>query len=149
LTALQSLSASADAQPEADGQDSSANAAHALRDAIGRIRKTGDAVEGDLVDAARQGADVVEMLKRAAARFDFQRQVGDHLDQAAAELESLSGDVAVDDVMSALSPLLTDLARSYTMAQEREVHAALTVGLNMAVVEVETPAAVEDDDLLF
>jgi len=150
LTALQSLSTSADAQPEGADQDSSANAAHALRDAIGRIRKTGDAVEGDLVDAARQGADVVEMLKRAAARFDFQRQVGDHLDQAAAELESLSGDVAVDDVMSALSPLLTDLARCYTMAQEREVHAALTAGLDMAVIEAPAEAeAVEDDDLLF
>jgi len=150
LTALQSLSASADAQPETAGQDGPASAAHALRDAIGRIRKTGDAVDGDLVDAARQGAEVVEMLRRAAARFDFQRQVGDHLDQAAAELESLSGDVPVDDLMSALSPLLADLARSYTMAQEREVHAALTAGLNMAVVEAPAEAeAVDDDDLLF
>jgi hypothetical protein len=150
LTALQSLSASADAQPETTGQDGPASAAQSLRDAIGCIRKTGDAVDGDLVDAARQGADVVDMLRRAAARFDFQRQVGDHLDQAAAELESLSRDVPVDDLMSALSPLLTDLARSYTMAQEREVHAALTVGLNMAVVEAPAEAeAVEDDDLLF
>jgi len=150
LTALQSLSSSADAQPETASQDGATSAALALRDAVGRIRKTGDAVEGDLVDAARQGADVVDMLKRAAARFDFQRQVGDHLDQAAADLESLSGDVAVDDVMSALSPLLADLARCYTMAQEREVHAAMTAGLDMAVVEALAEAeAVDDDDLLF
>lgn len=149
LKALQSLSASADAEPDAIAQDGASGAALALRDAVGRIRKTGDAVEGDLVDAAHQGAAVVDMLKRAAARFDFQRQVGDHLDQAAAELEGLAEDVAVDDVMSALSPLLADLARCYTMAQEREVHAAMTAGLDMAVAEVETPAAVDDDDLLF
>jgi len=150
LAALQSLSASADAQPQADGQDGAAGAALALRDAVSRIRKTGDAVEGDLVDAARQGADVVEMLRRAAARFDFQRQVGDHLDRAVAELENQSGEVPVNDLMSALSPLLTDLARSYTMAQEREVHAALTEGLPMAAIETPSePEAVEDDDLLF
>ncbi|RRN62910.1 hypothetical protein [Caulobacter sp. 602-1] len=150
LTALQSLSASADAEPQADGQDGATSAALALRDAVGRIRKTGDAVEGGLVDAARQGDEVVDMLRRAAARFDFQRQVGDHLDQAAAELESLSGDVRVDDLMGALSPLLADLARSYTMAQEREVHAALTAGLDVAAIEAPAEAeTVEDDDLLF
>lgn len=150
LTALQSLSSSADDQPQAAAQDGAATAARALREAVERIRKTGDAVEGDLVDAARQGSDVVDMLRRAAARFDFQRQVGDHLDQAAAELESLSGDVAVDDLGPALSPLLADLARAYTMAQEREVHAALTAGLDLAVAEVAVEvAAVEDDDLLF
>lgn len=150
LTALQTLSTSADAEPEAIAHDGASGAALALRDAVGRIRKTGDAVEGDLVDAARQGGDVVDMLKRAAARFDFQRQIGDHLDQAAAELDGLSDDVAVDDVMSALSPLLADLARCYTMAQEREVHAAMTAGLNVAVVDAPAEAeAVDDDDLLF
>ncbi len=151
LAVLESLSASADAQPEASGEDGATAAAGALREAVGRIRKTGDSVEGDLVDAARQGADVLDMLKRAAARFDFQRQVGDHLDQAVIELEGLAFDAHVDDVMPALSPMLTTLARSYTMAQEREVHAALTVGLS-EVATMEAPAeveAVEDDDLLF
>ena len=149
LGALRSLSASADSQSQTAGEDGAGHAAQALRDAVDRIRRTGDSVEGDLVQAARQGADVVDMLKRAAGRFDFQRQVRDHLDQAKAELERAAGDVAVDDLMPALAPILADLARCYTMAQEREVHAALTAGLDMEAIEVETPPAKDDDDLLF
>lgn len=149
LAALQSLYASADAQSETTDEDGATQAAQALRDAVDRIHRTGDAVEGDLVQAARQGADVVDMLKRAAGRFDFQRQVRDHLDQAKAELERAGGDGPVDDLMPALAPLLSDLGRCYTMAQEREVHAALTAGLDMETNEVDTPPAADDDDLLF
>lgn len=151
LTALESLAASAEGQAaQARGAGGAAQASAALRDAVDRIRTTGDAVEGDLADAAHQGGEVVEMLRRAAARFDFQRQIGDFLDQGADALARQAGpeDDRLDDVMAVLSPILADLARAYTMAQEREVHAALTAGLGEVVVET-AAQTVEDDDVLF
>ena len=151
LTALESLAASAEGQAaQARGAGGAAQASAALRDAVDRIRTTGDAVEGDLADAAHQGGEVVEMLRRAAARFDFQRQIGDFLDQGADALARGAGpeNDRLDDVMAVLSPILADLARAYTMAQEREVHAALTAGLGEVVVET-AAQTVEDDDVLF
>lgn len=155
LTALESLAASAEGQAaQARGGEGkgggAAQASAALRDAVARIRTTGDAVEGDLADAAHQGGEVVEMLRRAAARFDFQRQIGDFLDQGADALARDAGseDDRLDDVMAVLSPILADLARAYTMAQEREVHAALTAGLGEVVPET-VAQTVEDDDVFF
>ncbi len=151
LTALESLAASAEGQAaQARGAGGAAQASAALRDAVDRIRTTGDAVEGDLADAAHQGGEVVEVLRRAAARFVFQRQIGDFLDQGADALARQAGpeDDRLDDVMAVLSPILADLARAYTMAQEREVHAALTAGLGEVVVET-AAQTVEDDDVLF
>lgn len=157
LTALESLAASAEGQAaqargaEGQGTGGAAQASAALRDAVDRIRKTGDAVEGDLADAARQGDEVVDMLRRAAARFDFQRQVGDFLDQGADALARQAGpeDAPLDDVMGVLTPILSDLARAYTMAQERAVHAALTAGLGEVVAQAAVAETVEDDDVFF
>ncbi|NQE63457.1 hypothetical protein [Caulobacter sp. RHG1] len=151
LTALESLAASAEGQAaQARGAGGAAQASAALRDAVDRIRTTGDAVEGDLADAARQGGEVVDMLRRAAARFDFQRQIGVFLDQSADALAREAGpeDARLDDVMTVLSPMLADMARAYTMAQEREVHAALTAELGEVLVET-VVKAVEDDDVFF
>jgi hypothetical protein len=156
LTALESLAASAEGQAaQARGGEGkmggAAQASAALRDAVDRIRTTGDAVEGDLADAARQGGEVVDMLRRAAARFDFQGQIGDFLDQGADALAREAGpeDARLDDVMTVLSPLLASLARAYTMAQEREVHAALTAGLDDVAEQAPAAEAVEDDDVFF
>lgn len=152
LTALESLAASAEGQAaQARGAGGAAQASAALRDAVDRIRTTGDAVEGDLADAARQGGEVVDMLRRAAARFDFQRQIGVFLDQGADALAREAGpeDAPLGDVMAVLSPMLADMARAYTMAQEREVHAALTAGLGEVVVETAMAEAVADDDVFF
>jgi hypothetical protein len=150
LTALEALSASASADEAAAEASGAAAAASALREAVARIKKTGDEVEGDLAIAAQQGGEVVDMLKRAAARFDFQRQVGDYLDRAAIELEQLSTDVDVGDLAPALTPLLSQMARVYTMAQEREVHAAVTAQLgDLSVTQAAPEAAAGDDDGLF
>jgi len=128
-----------------------AAAATVLSGAVARIHKAGDGVETALTAVARQGADVVDMLRRAAARFDFHKQIGSVLDTAANELLGMAGDgeIRTDDISGALRPLVDRLAKQYTMAHEREVHRALTEGLGAAsaqAVEVETVA---DDDLLF
>lgn len=128
-------------------------AAEALRQAVERIRATGDEVEGDLASAARQGGEVVDMLKQAAGRFDFDRQVGGHLDQALDFLKrDARNDGDIDDLTAILAPLMAKLSRTYTMAQEREVHAPFAdqVGEVPELNPHAQPAAAQsDDDVLF
>ncbi|WP_454758505.1 hypothetical protein [Caulobacter segnis] len=137
------------AQGDEDGK--AAAAANVLSDAVTRIGKAGDGVETALTAVARQGAEVVEMLRRASQRFDFHKQIGSVLDAAANQLLDMAGDdhIETGDIAPALRPLSDKLAKQYTMAQEREVHRALTEGLGEAAVEVEVAEVVEDDDLLF
>lgn len=155
-SALEGLFAAAEAlgQREAaqKGEDGkAAAAAHVLGDAVSRIGKAGDGVESALAAVARQGAEVVDMLRRAAERFDFHKQIGSVLDAAAGQLLDMAGDgeIATADIAGALRPLVDRLAKQYTMAQEREVHRALTEGLGEGATDVEVVEAVEDDDLLF
>lgn len=138
------------AQEDEDGK--AAAAANVLSDAVARIGKAGDGVETALSAVARQGAEVVDMLRRASQRFDFHKQIGSVLDTAANQLLDLAGDdeIATNDIAVAIRPLTDKLAKQYTMAQEREVHRALTEGLGEGAVEVEVvEEAVDDDDLLF
>ncbi|CAN5249450.1 chemotaxis protein [soil metagenome] len=128
-----------------------AAAATVLSGAVARIGKAGDGVESALNAVARQGAEIVDMLRRAAERFDFHKQIGSVLDAAADELLDLAGDAEIptDDIAPALRPLMAKMAKQYTMAQERDVHRALTEGLGE-----DTPAAVaapveDPDDVLF
>lgn len=142
VTALDGLFAAADTlrrDPDRDvDEGKAAVAATVLTGAVSRIGKAGDGVETALAAVARQGAEVVETLRAAAARFDFHGQIGSVLDEAADELLSMSGEsaMAIDDIAPALRPLMARLARQYTMAQEREVHRSV-----VDVLGAEPPAA--------
>jgi hypothetical protein len=150
LTSLDGLSANAQAlgRGDAAGQDAEAgnavSAAAVLDGAVARIRKAGDGVESDLVAVARQGAEVVDMLRRAADRFEFHNQIGSVLDQAAGDLMDMAGeaDIATNDIAGVLRPLMNRLAKQYTMAQERQVHSAWTEDLG----EDEGSTSVADSD---
>ncbi|WP_235523781.1 hypothetical protein [Caulobacter sp. Root487D2Y] len=154
LNLLEDLSSAAEApsQPDVidDPKGGAAAAATVLGGAVARIAKAGDGVENDLAAVARQGADVVDMLRRAAERFDFHRQIGSVLDQAAGDLMDEAGEPQVpdEDIVGVLRPLMSRLAKQYTMAQEREVHRAWVEDLGedtpVAVAPVEDP-----DDGLF
>lgn len=155
-SALEGLFAAAEAlgQTAQNGEDGkAAAAANVLSDAVARIGKAGDGVETALTAVARQGADVVDMLRRASQRFDFHKQIGSVLDAAADQLLEMAGDgeIPTHDIAAALRPTVDRLGKQYTMAQEREVHRAFTEGLAEAVeAEPEVVAeAVDDDDLLF
>jgi hypothetical protein len=108
-----------------------ASAGSALTAATGRMRKANTAVEADLAALAQQGEAVVRALGDAATRLDFHGEIGAALDAAAALLDQPPGDpTAVDPAL--LAEILQTIAKSYTMKQEREVHAALTAGFDLA-----------------
>ncbi len=159
MAALERLFGSTtDEEPDDDKaqgrQDSAAAAAaEALRDAAERIRRTGDEVERDLARAAQQGCDVVDMLKQAAARFDFDRHVGGYLDEALALLQGETGEESpIDDLSPVLAPLMAQLSRTYTMAQEREIHAPFADQVGDASPlnpHAQPPPAQSDEDVFF
>jgi hypothetical protein len=98
-----------------------------LTRAAERLRAAGDKVEADLADAAREGAAVVEDLRRASAQMDFQDDIGAILHQAASGLAHDADDLALSPQDAApLSALLAKIAKRYTMKQERDLHRQLT-----------------------
>ncbi|AZS20747.1 hypothetical protein [Caulobacter sp. 3R27C2-B] len=149
LAALEGLSMSAGASGGRDGAGGATLVAEALQSAVEHFRSTGEEIDGDLAAAAREGEGVVDLLRRAVARFDFHGHVGSYLDKAASELAAAGADNApVDDLMPVLGPMLQSLARTYTMVQEREVHASMTADLG-EMPEPAAPAVLVDDDVLF
>ncbi|CAN5416259.1 chemotaxis protein [soil metagenome] len=138
-------------EAEGDAHEGQAAAAAAvLTGAVARIGRAGDGVDGALTAVARQGAEIVDMLRRAGERFDFHRQIGSVLDEAAGDLLDKAGDTEIptDDIAAALRPLMARLAKQYTMSQEREVHRALTANLG-GDAPTSAGAAPDPDDGLF
>ena len=137
------------------GQDvqegGAAAVAEVLSGAVARIGKAGDGVESALNTVARQGTDIVDMLRRAAERFDFHKQIGSVLDAAAGELLDMAGDAETptDDIAAALRPLMAKMAKQYTMVQERDVHRALTEGLGQDEPAAAVAPVAGLDDVLF
>ncbi len=159
LTALEGLFSAAEslgrgAEHDNPNEGKAAEAAGMLSEAVARIGKAGDGIEHDLSAVARQGSDVVDMLRHASARFDFQKQIGSILDEAAADLmgSASEDDIQTDDIAAAIRPLLAKLAKQYTMSQERDVHRAMTEQLGEdapAPVAVTEDRAEDPEDVLF
>ncbi len=133
-----------------DIQANEIQAGDALSGAAERLREVGQSVEADLQGLARQGEAVVEGLRRATSRLAFQREIAAVMDEAAETLASQAGDEApwTDDIAAPLAMLLDGIARTYTMAQERETHRRMTQGLDLAAATA-PDAAQSDDDVLF
>jgi hypothetical protein len=150
LGVLEQLAAAA-GELVADHAESAAGEALAV--ATERLRKANTTVEADLSALADQGAKVVRALQDAAARLDFKGEIGTVLETAAASLRAPSHPPLEEADGPAVAEILQAVAKSYTMAQEREVHAALTAGLPQAAepAPAEPAAAPADDleDLLF
>ncbi len=120
-------------------------AAAALGAAIGRVRQAG--ASGDMSGLAQQGAAVVEALGRATTRMDGEGDLGSNLDAAAEAFLDLVPDGSRDtaDISDALAAYLDELAKQYSMSQERDVHRAVVAGLNIPAMEL-APAAVKESD---
>jgi len=102
----------------------------ALTAATERMRKVNATVEADLAALAQQGEAVVRALGDAARRLDFHGEIGGALDAAATLLDQPPGDAASVDPQ-VLAQVLQGFMKSYTMKQEREIHAALTAGFDL------------------
>jgi hypothetical protein len=159
LTTLRALVATAaelaaEEETDAAGQGTGG----ALLAAIERINAAGDLTERDVAALAAQGDAVIDLLTRSTGHVGFGAELGDPLDEVAQALRDLALDAepCADDIAAPLGAVFGKLMAIYTMAQEREIHAAIAARFGVAAdSSAESPnaavaAASEDlEDVLF
>jgi hypothetical protein len=125
-----------------------------------RLRQAADVVEHDLADLSRQGEATASSLALAADQLGLKEDLGDALHTAAIALADAAGPAVegLADIVGVLGEALDEIARCYTMARERTIHAAHALGAVggepdtpgvPAVSETAPPVAEEFDDILF
>jgi hypothetical protein len=152
LTALRSLEGDAGKLGEAGNAAGGSLDAH-LEEVLDHIRRAGDRMEEDMAALRDCGADISAKAGRTIAELDFNADLGDVLADCAASAGSLI-DHALPDIAGleeAVSELGSRIARVYTMASEREVHARVFGG-SIDAPAVAAPAQSDEDlfdDALF
>lgn len=129
--------------------------------AIARLAALGESLAAARGTLERDGDKVVRILDETMARIAVHEEIGNGLQQAGAALARLAVEVEVchrdgnEDVGEATGRLLALIARSYTMAREREIHdrlgrgtaAALPSATNSPPGQTTVPGAGIDDVL--
>lgn len=120
---LKTLESAAIASGEEEGNQGDAKPK--LEAAAARLRVAADVAESNLAVVTGHCRDVVESLSQATSQLNFKAEFGDVLSETAEYLFSQAGDeiTDTDEIAGTVSELLERIARSYTMAREREVHA--------------------------
>jgi hypothetical protein len=130
-------------------------AAAALLAATARIHDAGASTERDVAALAAQGEGVLALLTRSTDRLDLKTDIGLALAQVLQDLpdEAAAAELCTADIHAPLGAILAQLRASYTMAQERALHDALTSewGLDTALPPPPAEVASADalDDVLF
>ncbi|TAJ72516.1 MAG: hypothetical protein EPO51_10495 [Phenylobacterium sp.] len=114
-------------EAEADAGGGSAAVGALLETAAAPIREAESKVGAELAGMAAQGDAVIQVLNQATARLNFQAEVSGVLTAAADGLRPAEPG-AVEDLdaaaTAALAEVMAEIGRLYTMARERQVHAA-------------------------
>ncbi len=122
---LQTLRSLAEAVASIDGGMASTNAKSKLEKALARLRAAADIAENSIGKITAQGTDVVESLSKAEGELNFESELGNVLAGATVLLRERAGEefMGTVEIAGPLKELLDEIARSYTMARERDVHA--------------------------
>ena len=137
---------------EAGATRTAAEVGAQLSEVTQRLRQAGDSAESDLAAVAQQGDAVVDTLRRAVNRLDFQRQIGVTLDEAALMLAGGAdrGAPETEDFSDVLNAILAQVNKSYTMVQERQIHGEFLADCGIeAEAEASDEAPAPADDGLF
>jgi len=156
---LGSLTALADIASDMDGgagQDDGVDATR-LDGVRGRLRQAADVVEHDLAGLGDHGEATVRSLALAADQLGLKEDLGDALHTAAIALAQAAGSVVEDlaDIAGVVDVAMDEIARCYTMARERTIHAAHVIpreqneSLATESPEVVAVGGEEFDDILF
>jgi hypothetical protein len=122
---LESLRALGQEVSKLDGTGTQSTSKMKLDDAATCLKTAADFAESSVAKIGAQCEGVFEALSKAENELNIESELGDVLVTAAATLQDFAGDGAIEtwDIEVPLSSLLDELARSYTMASERDVHA--------------------------
>lgn len=120
------------------------SAAQALDVAANLIRDARNRTESEIGVLVANGEAVLSVLDKSSARLAFRAEIGDTLENVAAELVVMgsAGPASAAGLEHAMMPLLEAFSADYTMAQERQVHQRFidTVGLGLTPEEQQRDA---------
>lgn len=120
-------------------QRSGLSAAEALEVAAKLIRDARNRTESEIGVLVANGEAVLNVLDKSSARLAFRAELGDTLENVAAELMVMGSSEpgSAESVEEQVIALLEHFATHYTMAQERQVHQRFidTVGLSVSPAE--------------
>jgi hypothetical protein len=123
-----------------------------------RLRQAADVVENDLAGLGDHGQATARSLTQAADQLGLKEDLGDALHTAAIALAEQAGPVVddLDDIAGVVGAAMAEIARCYTMARERQIHAAHAIADDAATtpaapdaVAAPADAGEEFDDILF
>lgn len=130
------------------------DAGHTLAESLASIRAGGERMHESLASLDGDAAKVVAILRDSTDKVDCEAGIGAALAEAAARLAALvrpEGELP-EVAIAPLSDMLGRIARSYTMARERDVHKRFALGGDIDAAVDEAPATSDDDlfdDALF
>lgn len=121
-----------------------------------RLRRAADVIEHDLADLGVRGAETARSLDLANGQLGLKEDLGETLHAAAISLIEEAGPASDDlaGISEIIVEAMDEIARCYTMARERTIHAAHAIEGEppLEAVAVALPAAANDeefDDILF
>ncbi|MCL6707606.1 hypothetical protein M8R20_11395 [Pseudomonas sp. R2.Fl] len=154
LQALHSLEEDAGKLGDTAGAASETSLDGQLGQALEDIRNAGDRMEQDMTALRSSSADISSAAADKMAKLDFKAELGDVLADCSARSGDLTepGSLDASGLEDALADLGGKIARTYTMASEREIHARVfQTTLEISAISAATPASDEDlfDEALF
>lgn len=116
-----------------------------LERALARIRAVGDGMDADLKVMAEDGRAGVDAMNASLARLDFHAELGAILRACAEDIAfDPQQDLSVSGLEEALASIGPRIAKTYTMATERELHAHI---LGTELPQDAPLTVLSDDDL--
>ncbi|MCY1665275.1 chemotaxis protein [Rhizobium sp. SL86] len=116
-----------------------------LDNALQRIRSVCNRIESDLHQMSGEGQRGIEQMNAALAKLDFQADLGEVLRRCAEDIRlDPTQSLSAEGLEAAIAVLGPRINRLYTMASERELHAAI---LGTVAPEEAPLTVLSDDDL--
>ncbi|MBO9499101.1 MAG: hypothetical protein J7483_06570 [Novosphingobium sp.] len=132
-----------------DGAEGQAD--ESLATSLAVIRDAGERMRTGMAGLGGDATRIVDILRDTTERVDCEAEVSAALADVVGDLSGLGTEAAAidDDTAAQLTAMLDAIARTYTMAREREIHRQFVPGAEEAPPETGAIDEDDDDDGLF
>jgi archaellum component FlaC len=137
LSSLDELTSAAGVLTAAGDGEEHLSATQALDIASNLIRDARIRTETEVAGLVSNGEALLNVLDKSTSRLAFRAEIGNTLESVASELTVLGSAAPheADGIEEAVTAMLEQFHRQYTMAQERDVHEAFTSSARLDHVE--------------
>jgi hypothetical protein len=118
-----------------------------MRSSVDLLSGIADSLTDALNVLDRESHAVAEVLEQTASEIGANLEIGTILRRAASDLEAFGAPAEDRLAAGASEKIFSAIARTYTMARERDIHARILGGGVPA--EAPAPAAADVDDIFF